>query len=113
MSFSTASFIRRRRAAIRNDERHDSCTAQGQRVHGAVTSESLPRLPYPPTPWYSSVSKSPLARISILIYKDAGLISFQLATASGLLPAGTAIRGPVDTNGVSLEIRISGSPIKL
>ena len=28
--------------------------------------------------------------VFILIYKDAGLISFQLPTASGLLPAGTA-----------------------
>src|SRR5215510_2757309 len=38
-------------------------------------------------------------------YKDAGLVSFQLPTASGLLPAGSAIRGPADTNGVGLEIR--------
>ena len=36
--------------------------------------------------------------ISILIYKDA-------ATASGLLPAGTAIRRPADTNGTGLEMR--------
>jgi len=36
--------------------------------------------------------------ISILIYKAA-------ATASGLLPAGTAIRGLADTNGAGLEIR--------
>ena len=34
----------------------------------------------------------------ILIYKDA-------ATASGLLPAGTAIRRPADTNGTGLEMR--------
>jgi len=37
-------------------------------------------------------------RIGLTRYKDA-------ATASGLLPAGTAIRGLADTNGAGSEIR--------
>ena len=50
---------------------------------------------------------------SILIYKDAGLISFQLPTASGLLPPGTAIHVRSTPTGVGFGNPISGAAIKL